>query len=154
MEENQFGPDLNCTRAQLVTFLWRAAGCPAANNAICFTDVDENAYYDDAVRWASSLGIVKGYENGLFGSDDDITREQAVTILYRYAVAMGYDVSEGEDISILDYNDVSEVSEYAIDAFRWATGADIVQGYDGSLMPGASCTRAQIVTMLHRLLGA
>lgn len=153
VDDTHFGPDLDCTRAQLVTFLWRAAGSPAAAPAAAFSDVDENAYYGQAVSWAASLGIVDGYGNGTFGTGDPITREQMVTILYRYAVAVGRDVSIGQDTDLRSYSDAADVSGYAVEAFQWAVGADIVQGSKGKLMPQATCIRAQTVTMLYRLLG-
>ncbi len=152
IDENHFGPNLSCTRAQLVTFLWRAAGCPVTNYTLDFNDVGDN-YYTEAVRWATSLGIVDGYGNGLFGSDDSITRQQTATILYRFAIAMGMDVSVGEDTNILSYTDALDIAEYAMDAFQWACGTGILQGSNGSLMPNDDCIRGQIVTMLYRLLG-
>ncbi len=153
VDATHFAPDRTCTRAQLVTFLWRAAGCPVVNFAMNFTDVDTGAYYAEAVRWASSLNLVGGYGNGLFGTNDPITREQMAAILYRFAQAMGYDVSVGEDTNILSYTDALDISEYAIPAIQWAVGVGILQGANGALMPAQPCTRAQIVTMLYRLLG-
>lgn len=147
-----FAPGNNCSRAQLVTFLWRAAGSPAVNYAMNFTDVDADAYYAEAVRWAASLGIVTGYGNGLFGADDNITREQLAVMLYRYAEKSGGDVTQ-VGMSAREFADWEQVSGYAEAAMQWAVNAGIINGIDGKLMPEANCTRAQIVTMMYRLLG-
>lgn len=151
VDDSHFGPDLSCTRAQLVTFLWRAAGCPMVDYAMNFADVDENAYYAEAVRWAASLGIVDGYGSGLFDANDAITREQMAVILYRFAQTAGMDTAQG-GMSVREYKDYDSISDYALAAMQWAVNAGIMQGADGSLMPGQPCTRGQIVTMLHRLL--
>ena len=87
-----FGPDVNITRGMIVTILYRLDGEPAASVSN-FTDVPANAYYTDAVAWAAENGIVKGYDDGAFGPDDDVTMEQFAAILYRYAAYKGYDVS-------------------------------------------------------------
>ena len=112
----------------------------------------DGAWYLDAVTWAASQGIVGGYGGGLFGPEDNITREQLATILYRYAQAKGYDVSVGEDTNILSYTDVADLAEYAIPAMQWACGAGVINGTgDGStLTPQGNATRAQIATMLMR----
>lgn len=151
IDENHFGPDLGCTRAQLVTFLWRAAGSPVANYAMSFTDVGDS-YYTQAIRWATGLGIVDGYGYGLFGTDDIITREQIATILYRFAQAMKMDTTQG-GMTVREFADYASISDYAIDAMQWAVNAGILQGYNNNLSPDQPCIRAQIVTMLYRLLG-
>lgn len=80
----KFSPDATCTRAQIVTFLYRAAGSPAVSGGSVFSDVKAGAYYADAVTWAANKGITGGIGNGLFGSDNNCTRAQVVTFLYRY----------------------------------------------------------------------
>ena len=147
-----FSPDASCTRAQLVTFLYRAAGSPVVNYAMDFSDVSGGDYYAEAVRWAASLGIVGGYGDGSFGSGDTVTREQVAVMLYRFAKAQGKDVSVGEDTNILSYTDALSISDYAFPAMQWACGAGVMQGTDGSLLPQDACTRAQIVTLLFRAL--
>ena len=106
----------------------------------------------EAVRWATSEGVVTGYGNGLFGTNDPITREQLDTMLWRYAQTEGYDVSVGEDTNILSYADAFTVSEYAVSALQWACGAGIISGTgDGStLTPQGEATRAQAATVLMR----
>ena len=147
-----FSPDAAITRAQLVTILWRMAGSPQVNGLMDFDDVSQDAYYAEAVRWAASEGIAGGYGNGLFGSDDPITREQMAAILYRFAQHMGYDVSIGEDTNILSYTDAPDVSGYAVAALQWACGAGIIRGTgDGStLTPQGGATRAQAAVILTR----
>ena len=147
-----FSPDTAITRAQLVTILWRMAGSPQVNGLMDFDDVSQDAYYAEAVRWAASEGIAGGYGNGLFGSDDPITREQMAAILYRFAQHMGYDVSIGEDTNILSYTDAPDVSGYAVAALQWACGAGIIRGTgDGStLTPQGGATRAQAAVILTR----
>ena len=152
--DGRFEPNADCSRAQIVTFLWRAAGSPVVNYAMSFSDVAEGKWYSEAVRWAASEGITVGMSNGTFGLNDPCTRAQVVAFLYRYAQKAGMDVSVGEDTNILSYNDALTVQAWAIPAFQWACGAGVVQGSGGALMPGNFCTRGQIVTMLCRALAA
>lgn len=157
VDENHFAPESCCTRAQLAALLYRYAQSQGGGFTgawmfrLPFTDVPE--WCSEAVAWCYMNGIVSGYGNGLFGTDDLVTREQAATILHRFAEAMSFDVSVGEDTNILSYNDVFSISDYAIEAFQWTVGAGIMHGADGCLMPKESCTRAQLVTMLYRMLG-
>jgi len=107
------------------------------------------------VLWAASVGIVQGYGNGRFGPQDNITREQMVTILYNYCKWKGIDVSVGEDTNILSYNDAFEISEWAIPAFQWACGAGIIFGKPGGYLdPKGSATRAEFATVLMRFIEA
>ena len=152
--DGRFEPNTDCSRAQIVTFLWRAAGSPVVNYAMNFSDVAEGEWYAEAVRWAASEGVTTGLPNGTFGVTDTCTRAQVVAFLYRYAQKAGMDVSVGEDTNILSYNDALTVQAWAIPAFQWACGAGVVQGSGGALMPGNFCTRGQIVTMLCRALAA
>ena len=151
-DDAHFSPDADCARGQLVTFLWRAAGKPKAEQAALFSDVGADAYYGEAVRWAAALGIVTGYNDGCFGPGDPITRQQMAVMLYRFARALGMDtVQSGADAR--GFDDFQQVSAYAEEAIAWAANAAILRGADNRLMPQAPCTRAQMVTMLNRLLG-
>ena len=151
-DDAHFSPDADCARGQLVTFLWRAAGKPKAEQAALFSDVGADAYYGEAVRWAAALGIVTGYSDGCFGAGDSITRQQMAVMLYRFARALGMDtVQSGADAR--GFDDFEQVSAYAEEAIAWAANAAILRGADNRLMPQAPCTRAQMVTMLNRLLG-
>ena len=151
-DDAHFSPDADCARGQLVTFLWRAAGKPKAEQAALFSDVGADAYYGEAVRWAAALGIVTGYSDGCFGAGDPITRQQMAVMLYRFARALGMEtVQSGADAR--GFDDFEQVSAYAEEAIAWAANAAILRGADNRLMPQAPCTRAQMVTMLNRLLG-
>ena len=154
----KFLPDGITTRAQLVTILWRLEGGPETNGAVRFGDVAGGAWYTQAVRWAAGCGVVKGYDNGYFGPDDAVTREQMAAILYRYAQHKGYDVSAGKDTNILSFNDAFAVSEYAIPAMQWACGSGMVRGIaqkGGMLLaPMDTTTRAQTATLLMRFQSA
>ena len=145
-----FAPHSACTRAQLVTILYRLEGSPAAS-ANPFNDVARGSYYEKAVAWAAEHGIVNGYGDGLFGPNDRITREQLAAILYRYAQYKKLDVSVGEDTNILSYNDATSISDYAFPAMQWACGAGLLKGANGDLLPKNTATRAQTATILYRL---
>ena len=138
-----FSPDAACTRAQTVTFLWRAAGSPKAtmqNNP--FTDVHVNDYFYDAVLWAVENGITNGTSKTTFSPDDTVTRAQVVTFLWRV---------EGQPAAADScFADVS-VSTYYANAVDWAFACGITTGMNyGAFGPDAACTRAQIVTFLYR----
>ena len=154
----KFLPDGSTTRAQLVTILWRLEGSPETTGAVRFGDTAGGAWYTEAVRWAAGCGVVKGYDNGSFGPNDAVTREQMVTILYRYAQYKGYDVSIGEDTNILSFNDALTVSGYSIPAMQWACGSGMMTGArrDGgmALAPRDTTTRAQTATLLTRFQSA
>lgn len=154
----KFLPDGSTTRAQLVTILWRLEGSPKTTGAVRFGDTAGGAWYTEAVRWAAGCGVVKGYDNGCFGPNDAVTREQMAAILYRYAQHKGYDVSTGEDTNILSFDDAFAVSEYAIPAMQWACGSGMVRGIaqkGGMLLaPRDTTTRAQAATLIMRFQSA
>lgn len=145
-----FSPETATTRGMIVTILYRLEGEPEISGSCAFDDVKSGWYYENAIAWAAAKGIVSGYDNGLFGPDDAITREQLATILYRYAQYKGLDVSVGEDTNILSYNDALDISEYAVPAMQWLCGEGIMSGSDGNLMPMGNATRAQVAAFLHR----
>jgi|GEM_PF-1940637 len=142
--ETTFSPDESCTRAQMVTFLWRAAGSPAAKTAeMPFTDVESDAYYYQAVLWAVENGITKGTSETTFSPNDTVTRGQTATFLYRFA---GSPAAEKTNV----FTDVAPESYYA-DAVCWAYAEGITTGTsETEFSPNADCTRAQIVTFLFR----
>ena len=138
-----FGPNQPCTRAQIVTFLWRAAGSPVVNYAMDLTDVPGDAYYAEAVRWALSQGITTGTADGKFSPNAPCTRAQSVTFLFRASKAS----ADGAPA----FSDVAADAYYA-EAVKWATDNGITTGTTSSTFsPGSGCTRAQIVTFLWRL---
>lgn len=149
--EDTFGPNAALSRAQLCQILYNMEGRPAVTGSGSFSDLADGAWYTDAVTWAASKGIVDGYGGGLFGPDDNITREQLASILYRYAQARGDDVSVGEDTNILSYSDAADVAEYAVSAMQWACGAGVITGIsESALAPRGEATRAQTAAMLMR----
>ena len=137
-----FGPNQPCTRAQIVTFLWRAAGSPVVNYAMDLTDVPGDAYYAEAVRWALSQGITTGTGNGTFSPNATCTRAQSVTFLYR---ALGT-----APTTAIGFTDVAANAFYT-DAVAWAVENGVTNGTtDSTFSPDNGCTRAQIVTFLFR----
>ena len=141
-----FGSNQPCTRAQIVTFLWRAAGSPVVNYAMNMSDVPEGSYYAEAVRWALSEGITTGTTENTFSPDSECTRAQAVAFLFRYAASEAVTLQE----LVSGFSDADSVPGYALPAMNWALAEEIVQGNGSKLMPNDSCTRAQIVTFLFR----
>lgn len=141
-----FGPNQPCTRAQIVTFLWRATGSPVVNYAMNMSDVPEGSYYAEAVRWALSEGITTGTTENTFSPDSECTRAQAVAFLFRYAASGAVTLQE----LVSGFSDADSVPGYALPAMNWALAEEIVQGNGSKLMPNDSCTRAQIVTFLFR----
>lgn len=114
-------------------------------------DVPEGQWYTEAVKWAAANGVVNGYSEDVFGSMDDVTREQIVTILYRYAQFRGVDVSKGETAYLNGYNDSRDIADWAVKAFCWAVDADVIQGMTATtLSPKKNAVRAQVATMLMR----
>lgn len=141
---NLFAPDQPCTRAQIVTFLWRAAGCPEPKRAGSFADVPAGAFYAKAVAWAVDAGITTGTGEGGFSPDEPCTRAQAVTFLCRAQRAK----AEGR----AQFSDVPADAYYA-EAVAWAAESGVTDGIGGGLFgPEQDCTRAQIVTLLYRCM--
>ena len=142
--ETTFSPNLNCTRAQIVTFLWRAAGSPEPKGTVSFTDVSAGSYYAKAVAWAVENGITGGTGDGLFSPDAACTRAQSAAFLYRAAGSPTVSGSAG-------FSDVAADAYYA-QAVAWAKEHGITDGIGGGLFGSANdCTRAQIAAFLWRL---
>lgn len=149
VENNRFAPNTATNRAMLATILYRLAGQPDVSGEMPFTDVAAGTWYTDAVLWAAQNGIVNGLGENTFAPMNTLTREQLVTMLYRYAEAEGYDVSAAADLS--GYPDADKVQTYAQEAMSWAVAEGIVAGMDdGTLNPAGNATRAQIATILMR----
>ena len=142
--ETTFSPNLNCTRAQIVTFLWRAAGSPEPKDTVSFADVSAGSYYAKAVAWAIENGITGGTGDGLFSPDAACTRAQSAAFLYRAAGSPAVSGSAG-------FSDVAADAYYA-QAVAWAKEHGITDGIGGGLFGSANdCTRAQIAAFLRRL---
>ena len=141
--ETTFGPDLNCTRAQIVTFLWRVAGSPEPKGTVGFADVSADSFYAKAVAWAIENGITGGTGDGLFSPDATCTRAQSAAFLYRAAGSPAVNGSA-------EFSDVAADAYYA-QAVAWAKEHGITDGIGGGLFGSASdCTRAQIAAFLYR----
>lgn len=146
VSETRFAPNSTMTRAMLVTVLHRLAGSPEATANLPFTDVQEGAWYEAAVRWAYETGIVNGISDTKFGVDRSITREQLTTMLFRYANYFEYDTSARADLTIFD--DDWKISSYAYEAMQWAACCGIVSGDGINLTPTGNATRAQCAKMI------
>lgn len=142
----EFAPESNMTRAMLVTVLYRMDGAPAVTSKAPFTDVASGEWYSDAVHWAYANGVVNGITETRFGLNDNITRQQLTTMLYRYARSKGYDCST---LAQLDsFSDAASVADYARESMQWTVANGIVNGDDGKLLPNGSATRAQCAKMV------
>ncbi len=147
--DTTFSPDATMTRSMLVTVLHRLEDTPAAQNA-GFADVADGQWYTSAVGWANAKGIVQGTGTG-FQPEGAITREQLATILYRYVGSLG--LSTGQKGSLSSFSDQGSVSSWAKDAVQWAVGAKLINGKsDGRLDPGGNASRAEVSTILQRLI--
>ena len=150
MSDTEFGSEINIQRCMFVTVLYRMDGEPDSTEDIVFTDVPENAYFKKAVSWANTNGIVSGYSDDEFAPDENITREQLATIIWRYARYKGIDISSEND-NALNYDDTREISDYAIPAMKWIIGVGIIGGFDdNTLRPKDNTTRAQTATILKK----
>lgn len=148
-----FGPADQLARAQFATILYRIAGEPEVEFKNQFPDVQKNDWYADAVIWAYQNGIITGYtDTGMFGSSDNITREQLATILYRYTKSKGIDVTSDEDLS--DFPDASAVSGFADDAMKWAVSKELIKGDKGRLNPQGNTNRAEAAIIIQRYVKA
>ncbi|MDE6589362.1 MAG: S-layer homology domain-containing protein, partial [Oscillospiraceae bacterium] len=151
-----FSPSQAVTRGQIVTILHRLAGESAASGAVRFPDISAGSYYAQAVSWAADKGIVKGFPDGTFRPDRAISREQLVTILWRYTDMRGVD--NGRRASLRDFRDAVAVSDYAYEPLCWAIGTGVLKGTaEGLLNPSGTATRAQtavIFSRFCRLVGA
>ena len=142
LSDTMFGPYESCTRAQIVTFLWRAAGSPEPKTASSFADVPASAYYAKAVAWAVENGITNGMTETTFAPNATCTRGQSVTFLYR--------ALKGTASGSANFTDVKSDTFYA-DAINWAVANNVTNGTSNTTFsPNADCTRAEIVTFLYR----
>ena len=149
--ENRFDPDGNVSRAMMVTILWRMENKPVVNYLMTFKDVEGDMWYTEAVRWAASENIVGGYDAETFGPNDGVTREQMFAILWRYADYKGFDFSHSYDVNLLEFNDLEDVSEWALLAAKWAISEGLMSGVENSMLkPRQGASRAQIASVIMR----
>lgn len=143
-----FAPDYNLTRESLVTVLYRMAGTPDVTYRDIFEDVADGQWYSDAIVWAYDNGITNGIGEGLFGIERDVTREETVAMLYRFAQSEGIDTSATADTG--NFTDFDQVSDWAVDAMTWAIAEEIIKGSgDNRIRPLDSITRAEITSVIY-----
>ncbi len=152
LNRTTFGAGQPLARAQFAVILHRINGEPKMEYMDRFKDVPKGEWYTDAVLWAASNGIVNGYDDtGLFGTADNINREQMAVMMYRYAKYKGYDISKQADFS--RFTDAASVSGFASDAMKWAVGNEIITGKDGTMLdPQGDAVRAECATIIMRFV--
>ena len=151
--DNKFDPYGVCTRAMMITMLWRMEGEPTAagGNGAAFSDVPKDEWYTDAVSWGASHEIIVGYQ-GKYLPNDTITREEMAAILYRYTKMKGKDVSAAETASLAAFTDADEISDWAVPAVKWAVGNGIIKGNgNNDILPLGGACRAEAAAMLNRM---
>ncbi len=148
--DGTFSPAAPMTRGMLATVLWRMGGTPAPRGKNQFADIKAD-WYKDAVLWANENNIVSGYGGGLFGPDDNITREQMAVMLYRYSQYKGYGVTARKNLA--SYSDAADISGWAHDAMSWANAEGLITGRgNADLAPKDKASRAEIATILYRFI--
>jgi len=147
-----FSPDLYATRGTLAQIIKNING-ESDKVYWSYLDVDENSWYANAIAWCSDAGVMKGYGGGYFGPDDNITREQLVFTLYRYAVYKNFPNLDTTGIELLDYNDYKSVSGYAGGAMQWALKYGIISGKDNKMLdPKGYATRAEVAQVIKNFM--
>ncbi|MBR2490125.1 MAG: S-layer homology domain-containing protein [Ruminiclostridium sp.] len=148
---DKFSPNVELSRAMLVTILYRMEGEPAVTADNTFSDVKADTWYTDAVLWAAEKGIVNGVGRDRFAPDQDITREQMAAMLLRYSDYKGYDTTRKNDLT--GYTDEDQISTWALEALRWANAEGLITGRKTDLLvPRGDTTRAETATILMRYL--
>lgn len=151
-DSNHFAPDTDVTRGMFAATLYRLEGEPETDIDYTFTDVPTDAYYAEAVSWATQNGIISGYSDEEYAPNDTITREQMAAMIYRYAQYKGKGFADSWMFK-LDFDDSDDVSEYAYEAMCWNTTNEIINGVgDNKLSPKSNSTRAQVATVLVKLI--
>lgn len=154
MTEDTFAPSTSLTRAMLVTVLYRVEGTPRLNSDSKFDDVDLEDWFGAAVIWASENGIVNGVSETEFAPNTAITREQIAAIMYRYAKAKGFDVSEG-GMAVREFEDYETISSWATEAMQWAVNTKLINGKtETTVNPLDKATRAEAATIIMRFIEA
>lgn len=147
ISEDTFGTDVNMLRSMLMTVLYRAAGEPEVKGEHGFTDVEDGMWYTTPIKWAKQNGIASGEDDNTFAPHKSVTREQLVTMLYRYASTPEITVD------LQEFSDAKDIDEYAVKAFTWAVNNGIINGMgDGTLNPKGEATRAQVAQIIMKFL--
>lgn len=152
---NAFGPNNSMTRAEMATVLYRIAGEPAVDTSVLPADCDADEWYAAPVAWALTFKVFNGYDDGTFGPNAELSREQAACVLMNAAAILGVDVTPRADLTA--FPDAADVSSWAADSLSWAVGSGIINGFeldDGTreLQPGRACTRAELAALMMNLL--
>lgn len=152
LSDTEFAPDSSMTRAMLATVLYRYENSPKVDSSSSiFGDVQGDIWYSDAIAWAANTNIIKGITNDFFAPEDNLTREQLITILYRYAQNKGIDITSKADLS--SYEDNSLIADWSKDAMEWAVSVGMLQGRGNNLLaPADSITRGEVATILTRFI--
>lgn len=147
---DNFNPQGKLTRGMLATILWRMEGAPSFENTRSFPDVSNNDYYYSAIKWATSKGVVSGYENGNFGPDDNITREQVVVMLRNYVLYKGKMINNSNNNKLTIFTDYNKISNFALSAMSWAIDENVINGKNNGaiLDPIGNTTRAEVAALI------
>ena len=150
-EEKIFSPDMTLTRGMLVTLLYRLHYDSDTYDELTFRDVSKEMYYYEPLQWAHALGIASGYSNTEFGPDDEISREQFVAMLYRFANYMGYDVKSSKESIVTRFRDHKSISKYAMGSMEWAVKNSLIQGKTENVIdPLSNLTRCEAAAIIER----
>ena len=151
ISDTLFAPNANMTRAMLVAVLYRNSRSPAVTGQNTFKDVVKGSWYENSVIWASEKGIVYGVAPGVFAPNANITRQDLVTIIYRYSEAYGRIKTPTRDLPVDNFEDASQISAYARDALQWAVNLEIVNGRTATtLAPRGTATRAEVAQIIYK----
>ena len=149
--DGTFAPNGTVTRAQMATVLWNMKGKPVVNYYMTYSDVSEEAWYAEAIRWATSEGIMQGFGNGQFSPDSPITREQVATTVYRYEQRYGSGGFSGAWTYRLPFSDLDQISDWAFEAVAWCNKEEIIEGKDNLMFdPAGDVKRYDLAVILMR----
>lgn len=149
-----FAPDGTVNRAQMVTVLWNMSGKPVVNYYMTYSDVSEEAWYAEPIRWATSEGIAAGYGGGLFGPNDPISREQMAAMMYRYEQKYGEGGFTGDWMYRLPFTDLDQISDWAFEAVAWCNMKGVMSGKDDDIFdPKGPAKRSELAAVLTRFCG-
>ncbi|MBQ7938911.1 MAG: S-layer homology domain-containing protein [Clostridia bacterium] len=147
ISDTEFAPAMTMTRAMFVTVLWRLEGMPVVNYLMQYEDVEAETWYTEAIRWATAEGIVEGYGDGIFGTNDPVTVQQSAVIMARYAEYTGNYTAPGANLGI--YADNADVADWAVEAMMWAVENGVYAPVNGKLVPTALAPRSLAAQLMH-----
>ena len=151
--KTKFDSNSPMTRGMMVTVLWRMEKEPVVNYLMMYKDVNQEEYYAEAIRWATSEKIVQGHSTTEFKPDEMMTRQEMVTMLYRYAMYKELDMSVDQEVELEKFVDSNAISVYALDAMKWGIGNEIIKGMSEiSLAPTTLTARSEVATVISRFL--